>query len=424
MRAGVGRELRARAAVDAHRIQMALAGMLLVGLKVEGRGRRATAQRSRSRTSLRQLLALGPVRRVHRVEMHPPVVLARGTTRACCPAAIPCPPIAHPRIVLDAIENLRRARHRIDHGQPALGVVRRSHRHHREAAIGRQQRRSPSHIALWRRVAACAAGRGVVALGRLRNRDRLADALEPGPDALARLEVENRQPAAILRVADFVAGLNLLGERRFADVSRHLRGTRLRSIGHHEEHELSSPESAASATSAARPARTWAAPARARAPRVAFAVLPPARPNRAAYFFFLGTPLAVGQTRIRARRHVGELHQGSGRHALERDDEQVVVADKRHVGFAARPARAGFLAGGPGDVDAACGRLYRSRRCRRGRCRGCGGSRIPVAVGERCVAPIVVGQPARLAAFPRHHPGGGLVLFRHPPFEVQLLRIA
>ena len=69
--------------------------------------------------------------------------------------------------------------------------------------------------------------------------------------------------------------------------------------------------------------------------------------------FGLDELLTVGVAGIAlARLHVGELRDFP---AVERHDEQVVVARKGDGGFPAGPARVRFGAGGPGDLAASAG---------------------------------------------------------------------
>ena len=204
---------RARAAVDAHRVEVPLARMLLGRLDVERRAIRREFDRGRSRTCpvvsfLRSGGAADWYRRCRGASSRR---ARRGTTRAGCPAASRgrrrcCrrSDITHPRFVVRQRPAPWSAGGRIDED---------SHRSVLSAArtdvsdllaVGRQDERAPAHVALrrrrrrWQRAlvrsASPSSGFGIATGSSMPSR--------PAHTALAGLEIEDRQPPAILRVAD------------------------------------------------------------------------------------------------------------------------------------------------------------------------------------------------------------------------------
>ena len=105
--------------------------------------------------------------------------------------------------------------------------------------------------------------------------------------------------------------------------------------------------------------------------------------------------------------------------ALERDDEQVVVAGEGDRRFAPGPAGIGFVAGGARNLAARARNRVEQHDVAAIDEEDAAVRRVPSPVDRRCAAAFLVGEPAGLAAIARDHPGGRLIIGRLTPFEVQ-----
>ena len=168
IRAGHGRNLRARTAVDRQRVEMPLAGMLFARgdvelLAVAGNLRRRDLPFARSQ--LNRLCAFD--RHVERVEVHPAVALGEepdafvvgqeldGRRPKAASAAFP-----HPRIVVQQVDDARLARFRVERDVPPILVLRRARRRDHVLPVVGDRGHRPADIPLggrrpaWRRVPA------------------------------------------------------------------------------------------------------------------------------------------------------------------------------------------------------------------------------------------------------------------------------
>ena len=204
-------------------------------------------------------------------------------------------------------------------------------------------------------------------------------ATEPAPPPsvfpVSRFRIDQR--AIVLRVADERARRDVLGVARLGDVVRHV-GTlrRVRALDDEEEDVLAVRRELQVGGRLA----IGELELRQRARLVLFLGLLlllglDPRVLDQLLLFRLDELLAVGVARIAlARLHVGELRDLA---AVERDEEQVVVAREGDRRLAARPARVGFVAGGAGDLAPRAGRSCRAARCRRDRRTGRAGAPRP-----------------------------------------------
>ena len=132
--------------------------------------------------------------------------------------------------------------------------------------------------------------------------------------------------------------------------------------------------------------------------------------------------LAVGLARIAlARLHVGQLGQLA---AVERQEEQVVVAREGHRRFAARPPRIGLVAGRPRHLTARAGDRVEHHDVAAVDEEHAPARRVPPAGHRRRGPAFFVGQLARRAAVAGDGPRRRLVISRTAPFEEQPRRIS
>ena len=173
-----------------------------------------------------------------------------------------------------------------------------------------------------------------------------------GPDGFAGFEVHHRERALVLRVADEGPRRNVLGVARFGDVVRHVRAaSALGALDDEDEDVRPSGESCRSVAD-------WRSASSNFGSARAFSF-------SSAFFFFSASMrvcsisfsssaltnfwLSVSRGSRFFGRDVGELRQLA---AVERHEEQVVVAREGDRRLAPRPARAGFGAGRPRDLAA------------------------------------------------------------------------
>jgi hypothetical protein len=361
--------------------------------------------------------------------MHPPVALRE--ERDAAPVGqelerVAAAGLPHPGFVLQRVDHFRLTGLGIERHQPAVLVIRRAGSRDNVAAVGRDHRHRPSDLAV--RAPAGALGFATAVAVRLRRAaarglgDRRREAAVR-PDALARLQVENREQTAILGVANVRASWDVLGVAGLGHVVRHDRVLRAGGPLGDEDEDVNA---------VARQHQVGRALAILQlegrqlqqlglllGPLLLFLLLPQI-PDQL-FLFIPDEPLAVGEPGIGLlRRNIGELRDQRRRSPLHGDDEEVAVAHVGDVRIVPRPARARLGAGRPGDertgsgsaiVDDDVAAFRRQEPPPRG---------IPSSVGGRRVVRLLIGQPAWRATVSRDNVERFGLVARLPPGEIEV----
>ncbi len=346
-------------------------------------------------------------------------------------AAEPAAPgLAHPRIVVQQVDDAGLAGFGIERHVPAVLVVGRAGgRDDVLAVIGDDGHRPPDVAFRPARGPALGNGRprclgGLLASGV---RDRRREAAI-GEHALAGLEVQDAEQPAVLRVADVRPRRNVLGVGGLGDVVRH--DGRLhadRALGNHDkdvgvvgrEHQIGG--------------RLAILELEGRQPVLLLLVLGLLLVGLLfldkvdeLLFLVAQEALAVGQPRLGPPwRDVGQLRQKRRPAAVDRGDEQVALARPRDVGVVARPPRIGLGPACLRDLAPVAGHGVNQDDVATVYKEDAAASLVPAAAGgRRDVLDLVVGQLARCPARAADGVGRGLVLGRLAPVEVELLGVA
>ena len=138
--------------------------------------------------------------------------------------------------------------------------------------------------------------------------------------------------------------------------------------------------------------------------------------------FVLHEFLAVGVARVAlARRDVGQLDDAA---AVERDEEQIVLAHERHGRFAFGPARRGLSRRRARDVTARAGHGIDHHDVALIDEQHAAARTVPRAAHRRRVPPFLVGELPQVATIAAHDPRRRFIVAGTPPFEIQARRIA
>ena len=335
--------------------------------------------------------------------------------------------IAHPGVVVLPIEHPALPGGGVQEHQPAILVVGRAHHPHRLLAIPRQQGQAPPHLARRGR-----GGLGLLVGVRLRIGGRFVfgpgDAVDEGPDARPRLQVEDGEAAALLRVSDVAAAFDRLRIGGFGHVAGHIRDPRPLRLLRDEEEGMP-------AVSGERGFRHGLALGHLEAGRrflfllLLLALLARGRlvhvPEELP-LLVLHVLLARGELGLLLpRARVRELHHEVAL-AGERDAEQAALAHEGDLGLAPSEAGARLRRGGAGDLTPRAGHGVDEHHVVLVHEQAATVRAVPFAGGRGSPAAGFIGEPPRLSPVAGHAPGGGLVLVlaRLPPFEEELLRVS
>ena len=325
----------------------------------------------------------------------------------------PCAAVAHPRVVVEVIEDGRLAGRGIDRREPALGVVGGAHRRDTRCCRRATARRCP----IARRASAPGSGFGAgrgssptggfgIAIGSL-TPSRPAHTASP----VSRFSTARRRRswASPTLVRAWISSVNAdsltkRGTCAVRDCARSLT-TRNANLPSPDTRRVGDglPFGELELRQRARLVERFAALA------ARGFLLDPVEDLR---LFLLDELLAVGDPRIgSARGHVGQLHDAAGADALDRHDEQVVVAHEGHVRLAARPAGARLVPRRPRHVDAPARHRVDDDDVAAIDAENAAALCVPLAVGQRRHPPLDLAEALRRAAVPADDPGRRLSSF-------------
>ena len=423
------RQLRALAAIDRHRVDVPFAGMGFGARDVELRPVRGQLDIVDFPMPLCEL----PRRRlrrgcIHGVEMHPAVALGKKPDTLL----IQQQPVrgihrtesanfTDPRVVVKPVQHAGFAALGIHRHQPAILVVGCAHMRDRERAIVGQERHAPPHRSL-----------GVLRILRVLGVGgilRILGALGVGTidrrgHRFAGVDVQDRERPVVLGISDERTSRDVFGVARLGDVVRHvgtLRG--IRALDNEQEDVFAVGRQ----LQVVRRLTIGELVLRQRVRLVFFFGLLlllclQARVLDQLRLFGLDELLTVGVAGIAlAGLNVSELGDLP---AVERHDEQVVVACEGDGRLPAGPARVRFGAGGPGDLAASAGdRIEQDDVAPIDKQHPAMGLVPPAIDGRRALAFFVIQLPWR-SAVSRDHPCRRLVVVGLAPFEVEPRGIA